>query len=53
MTHFFCLNGPLHPKMQNLRENTENDHLPVGLLAQLCIGIAEVMDLTPIQALFF
>ena len=27
MTHFFCLNGPLDPKMQNLGENTAESQL--------------------------
>ena len=25
MTHFFCLNGPLDPKMQNPGENTDSE----------------------------
>ena len=36
--------------------NQLNDQLPVGLLAQLveyCIGIAEVMGLTPVHTYFF
>ena len=36
--------------------NQFNDQLPVGLLAQLveyCIGIAEVMGLTPVHTYFF
>ena len=36
--------------------NQLNDQLPVGLLAQLveyCIGIAEVMSLTPVQTYLF
>ena len=36
--------------------NQLNDQLPVGLLAQLvvyCIGIAEVMGLTPVQTYLF
>ena len=27
MTHFFCLNGPLDPKMQNPGENTEGPYI--------------------------
>ena len=50
---FFYLQFTL---MGILFTNSQNDHFPVGLIAQsveYCTGIAEVMGSSPVQAYFF
>ena len=46
----------VYSSLNGFLTNQHNDHLPVGLLAQLiehCIGIAEVMGSNPVQAWIF